>query len=261
VTIWVVGPNCGGRRELLGILREYFERIHRSYEQLPVTEMVPIPGYPNIHVKHELLLKYQWHGRETIPIDTGYDLQDFSVNELLDGVDLPNSPRINRKNAIQIFGGKAAGQISLFISYSHKDSSYMDQFRAALVPYERTGELEVWADPLIEPGQKWQEEISTRLNRAEIVVLLLSNDFINSYYCMDKELESAVERQIKGVCEIVPVVIRACRYDKLVLGETQAIIPYNKPIDEHDKKDPAWLEVTKQLDKVIARLTNKHGKV
>lgn len=254
VTIWVAGPSTGGRRELLGIIREYFERIHRSYEKLPITEMVPIPGHPNVHVKHELLLKYQWHGRETIPVDIDYDLVDFSVKELLDGVDLTNAPRINLKEAVQIFGGKAAGQLSLFISYSHKDDSYMDQLRAALVPYERTGELEVWADPLIEPGQKWEGEIFTNLDRAQIVVLLLSNDFMRSYFCMEKELKRAVERKAKGECEIVPVVVRACRFDKLDLGKIQAIIPGNRPIDEHKKKDPAWLDVTKQLDRVIDRL-------
>ena len=64
------------------------------------------------------------------------------------------------------------------------------------------------------------------------------------------------ERREKGLCEIVPVVVRACRYDKLDLGEIQAIIPGNpqRPVDEHPKQDAAWEEVTRKLDQVIKRL-------
>jgi internalin A len=43
VTIRVSGVPQG-QRELLGIVREHFERIHRSFEKLPVTELVPVPG-------------------------------------------------------------------------------------------------------------------------------------------------------------------------------------------------------------------------
>jgi hypothetical protein len=38
VTIRVTGAG-NGQRELLGIIREHFERIHRSFEKLPVTEL------------------------------------------------------------------------------------------------------------------------------------------------------------------------------------------------------------------------------
>jgi hypothetical protein len=54
--------------------------------------------------------------------------------------------------------------------------------------------------------------------------------------------------------ELVPVVVRACRFDKLELGKIQAIMPGGKPIKQHTDRDRAWVEVTKQIDRVIARL-------
>jgi hypothetical protein len=110
------------------------------------------------------------------------------------------------------------------------------------VPYERKGEVTVWADPLIEPGQQWEGEIFGKLDRAHIVILLLSNDFLNSYYCMDTELARTMDRHGKGECEIVPVVVRACRFDKLDIGKIQAIFA-DKPIQEHADRDRAWHEV------------------
>lgn len=251
VTIRVAGPAAGGRRELLGIIREYFERIHRSYERLPVEELVPIPGHPDATVPHELLLTYEAARRPTITVQVKNELRDYGVRALLDGVDLPELIRRQKTMATR---RTSTGPLSLFISYSHKDSVFLDQLRGAIVPYERKGELTVWADPLIEPGQEWESEIFAKLDRARMVILLLSNDFLSSYYCMDKELKRAVRRHAKGECEIVPVVVRACRFDKLDLGKIQAIIPEGKPIQEHADRDRAWHEVTRQIDRVIARL-------
>jgi internalin A len=235
VTIRVTGPG-NGRRELLGIIRQHFERIHGSYEKLPVTELVPIPEHADAQVKYELLLKYERSGRDTIAVEVGDDLLDFNVKQLLDGVDLPASTR----------------KLPVFISYSHKDSAFLDQLRGALTPYERAGELEVWADPLIEPGQEWEASIIAKLERAAIVILLLSNDFVRSSFCVEKELARALERS----AAIVPVVVRATRYEKLPIGKVQAILPDGKPVSEHKHRDRAWLEVTRELDRVIKRMAS-----
>jgi internalin A len=245
VMIRVTGVG-NGRRELLGIIREHFERIHRSYEKLPVTELVPVPGHPGSTVEHEVLLMAERDGRETWPVIIGRSVIDRNVKALLDGVDLPGARTRRAWDSA----------IPVFISYSHKDALYFDQLKAALMPYERLGELKIWADPLIEAGQTWQEEIFTNLDRAAIVILLLSNDFNASEYVMDHELPRAMKRHEKNECAIVPVLVRPSRYEKLPFGKLQVIIPGGKAVSEHgEKPDGAWLEVTKQLDRVIARLS------
>jgi hypothetical protein len=74
-------------------------------------------------------------------------------------------------------------------------------------------------------GTKWQPEILGKLERADIVVLLLSNDFIRSDYCYLNEMKRAVESDAAEECAIVPVVVRACAFQKLELGQIQAILP------------------------------------
>jgi internalin A len=248
VVIRVSGVG-NGRRELLGIIREHFERIHATYEKLPVTEQVPVPGHPSSVVRHELLLKYERSERDTIPVEIGDELKDFNVKELLDGIDLPGALR----------GATYRPTASLlarpvFISYSHKDAAYLDQLKAALVPYERMGELSLWSDRMIDAGQSWEDVIYMSLRGAALVIMLLSNDFLASDYAMDKELPRAVERHDAGDCIVVPIVIRPCRWEKLPLGKIQAILPGGRAVSQYDKPDDAWLEVTKQLDRVIARV-------
>lgn len=283
VTIRVAGVG-NGRRELLGIIREHFERIHASYEKLSVVAKVPIPGYPDALVDHDLLLTHEREGEHEITVQVERRLQRFDVIKLLDGIDLPGvtRPQITRsgrpegalvdlKQEISAWHDALDPRFdwrpppgiwvppSAFIAYARKDAVFLDQLRAALVPHERLGELKLWCDALVEPGQAWEREILDRLERAQIVILLLSNDFLRSSYCMDQELPRALERQARGECEIVPVVVRACRYDKLKLGKIQTIRPGDRSIDEHDKKDPAWEIVTREIDRVIERIKKRPG--
>jgi len=144
--------------------------------------------------------------------------------------------------------------LSLFISYSHKDEIFRDELRGALAAYERIGEIESWDDTCIVPGQRWENKILQKLESADIIVFLLSNDFIRSDYCVQKEMKRALERDALGDCAIVPVVVRACPFTKMELGKIQAILPRSKPLKENRHRDSAWLEVTRQLERVFKRL-------
>lgn len=260
VVIRVAGVGTG-QRELLGIIREHFERIHRSYEGLPVTELVPIPKHPELTVPYDELLSYEAAGDDDYKVVVNRMPEKFSVAALLDGVDIPGTRRSlmqSRPAREELMGSDA---LSVFISYSHKDERFRDELRGALTPYERKRELRVWDDTRVEAGQQWEPEILSKLDSADIVILLLSNDFIRSDYCFLKEMRRACERDKAGECAIIPIVVRACAFTKLELGQIQAIVPNGKPIKQNRDRDAAWLEVTRQLDRVIAQLKDARERV
>lgn len=241
ISIRVTG-HAAGRRVLLGIVREHFERIHRSFEKLPVTELVPVPNFPAAEIPYAKLLGFQTAGAGVFPEIIGDEYVELSVKELLDGVDVPGKPWPLHLPAVRVF-----------ISYSHRDAVFLEHFRGHLTPYERNGELQVWDDPLIEPGQDWNEEIFTNLDRSEIFILLLSSDSLASSFCIEKMHDRAIELGI----EIVLVLIRACRFDKeLKLSAIPVIRPGGQPVGTA-KNDAAWVEVTRQLDVVIKRASER----
>lgn len=260
VTIRVAGAGQG-RRELLGIIREHFERIHRSFEKLPVTELVPIPKHPDVLVPYSDLLHYEAAGDDEYKVVINRQPVKFSVTQLLDGVDIPGVRRpADRTVPFHREFLRERDSVTLFISYSHEDERYRDELRGALTAYERRGDVTSWDDTCIIPGQKWEREILDKLERADIVVLLLSNDFLRSDYCYLKEMKRALERDAANESAVVPVVVRACAFNKLELGQLQAILPQGKPIKEHKDRDRAWLEVTNKLDPVIEALKNSRQK-
>jgi internalin A len=258
VTIRVAGVGQG-RRELLGIVREYFERIHKSFEKLPVTELVPVPAHPEVVIPYQELLAYEAAGDDEYKIVVDGRLIKQSVTALLDGVDLPGVRRPADKGIpFQRDFVTVRDSLSLFISYAHSDDRFRDELRGALTAYERKGEINnTWDDTDIVPGQRWEPELLGKLEQADIIVLLLSNAFIKSQYCYVEEMQRALVRHAAGECAIVPIVVRACAFDQLPIGQIQAIVPGRKPIEEHKHRAKAWLQVTKQLEGVIVDLKKK----
>src|SRR5258708_7682501 len=82
----------------------------------------------------------------------------------------------------------------VFISYSHADEKLKESFLKHLKPLERMNLISSWHDRKLLAGDDWGAEISQNLEKADVVLLLVSIDFINSKYCYDIELDRALER-------------------------------------------------------------------
>ena len=95
-----------------------------------------------------------------------------------------------------------------FISYSHKDKMMCEKFLTHFGNLERIVDTEHWYDGKIPPGGVIDDMVKKELIAADVVFLLLSPNYINSYYCYEKELITAIRRHEEGKCIFIPVVIR-----------------------------------------------------
>jgi formylglycine-generating enzyme required for sulfatase activity len=139
-------------------------------------------------------------------------------------------------------------RLKLFVSYSHQDKDRCAELGKYLRQLQDAGLIEPWTDGQILAGDNWDDEIRNNLRQADIIMLLISIDFLLSEY-VKKELAVARERQAKGEAVIVPVVLKKCRW-KLAhyeLGQYQALPQGGKPIyatkDQH--------EIEEALDQVV----------
>lgn len=257
ITVSVVGPESAGRRKLLAVTREHFDQIHRSFTALPVTELVPVPGHPEVELDYLELVRFEADKVRKLPkLVAGKTLQ-LDVKRLLDGVDVPGVPRHPKA-----WKDAECDTLHVFISYSHRDEQYMEQLRNALVPLVRTKEITLWADPLIEAGQEWRDEIFDNLDRANIFILLLSQASVASDFVTEKELPRAMAPRNHGQCEIMGVVVKPCSagLKRLKLSEQQVVFYKKKAISQTNQRDAAWDHVVKELERVIARIQKDQGK-
>ena len=142
--------------------------------------------------------------------------------------------------------------VKLFFCYAHEDEALLIRLKTHLKPLERQGLIEIWYDREINAGTEWEQEISQHLNEAQIILLLVSPDFMNSEYCNGTELKRALERHKRGEALVVPVIGRPA-YWQGTLGQLQALpkdaISITDP-DWHDQ-DRALHNVTESLHKIV----------
>jgi len=142
--------------------------------------------------------------------------------------------------------------IEVFISYSHMDRAFKTRLEVGLSQLKRQGQIKSWTDGQIIPGQEWASEISGALERAHIVIFLVSPDFLASDYCIEKELEAAIRRHDIDTAIVIPIVIRPCDWQTTFLGNLQALPDQAIPVSRWDDADDAWLSVIDGMKKVLS---------
>ena len=97
--------------------------------------------------------------------------------------------------------------VDLFYSYAHEDEPLRDELDGHLALLRRKGVIRPWHDRGIVPGQQWDEAIDRELSTADLILLLVSMDFLNSDYIWGKELATAIERARRGDASVIPVLL------------------------------------------------------
>jgi len=143
----------------------------------------------------------------------------------------------------------------LFFSYSHADEALRDQLEVQLAMLKRGGLIEAWHDRRITAGTPIGDAISTRLEDADIVLLLVSPDFLASDYCYEREMARALERHRKGSARVIPVILRPCDWHDAPFGELLAAPEDGKPITRWADSDEAFLVVVSAIRRAIAEMT------
>lgn len=248
VFIAVSGP-AAGRRRLLAIIRSDFERIHADISKLKPEALVPVPNQPKLAVSYARLLTFETKGIQTFPEAVGDDVLELDVQELLNGVDLEGTRKREKTSAEQ--------SVKLFYSYSHKDESLRNELEAHLKLLQRTGLITEWHDRKIEAGDDWKTRIDENLERADIILLLVSADFIASDYCYEKEMKRAMERQAKGEAQIISIILRDGNYKLADFMKLQVLPKDGKAVTKWRPKDTAWRNVSEGIERVVMELRAK----
>ncbi len=243
VTISINGPR-EGRRRLLAIIRSDFERIHSSFKSKP-KEKVPIPDHPQLSLSYSDLLVMEKQGLTEIPMVIDDKVIQINVKELLNGVDL-GIPQQTAKNS-----ERSTGALKLFYSYSHKDEALRERLEVQLALLRRYGFIQDWHDRQITPSTDWKKELDRNLEQADIVLLLVSPDFIASDYCYEIEMKRALARHKAKEAILIPILLRRVNWDLVHFNNIQALPRDLKPVANWSNKDEAWFNIEQGIIEAI----------
>jgi hypothetical protein len=144
--------------------------------------------------------------------------------------------------------------VRALISYSHKDEQHRQSLVSALATALRNRELEIWSDHCITAGQEIDDSILVQLKEADVIFLLVSQDFIASDYCYKTELEIALERHSNERCLVVPIVVRPTDLQGVPFQSIKMLPMDARAVSTWENVDEAWLNVARGVREAIKGL-------
>jgi hypothetical protein len=146
---------------------------------------------------------------------------------------------------------------TLFFSYSHADENLRDQLEKHLVALQRQGIISSWHDRRITAGTELADAIDGHLDAADVILLLISPDFIASDYCYEREMKRAMERHRKGEARVIPVILRPCDWKDLPFGTLLATPRDGRAITMWPNSDEAFLDVVTSIKRALSEMGRK----
>src|SRR6266568_8284875 len=144
--------------------------------------------------------------------------------------------------------------VKIFCCYAHKDEALLNKLKTHLKPLKREGLIDLWHDRNISAGKEWEREIDKHLNSAQIILLLVSPDFMDSEYCYGIEMQRAMERHERGESCVIPIILEHVYWQVAPLNKLQALPKDGQPISSWSNRDKAFLDITRGIHKAIEEL-------
>lgn len=138
----------------------------------------------------------------------------------------------------------------VFISYSKTDLEFLQQLESHLSVFKRNGHIATWTDRKLSPGEAWDGKIKKELEEADIIIFLVSADFLSTDYVWDIEIKTAIERDARGEAKVVPIVVRPCVWKDTPLWKFYAAEKAT-PISMAANRDAAWEAVVTDLERIM----------
>lgn len=143
----------------------------------------------------------------------------------------------------------------LFFSYSHADEALRDRLEKHLSLMKNQGLIETWHDRGITAGESVDASIDRNLESADVILLLISADFLASTYCFSIEMKRALARQIEGSARVIPVILEPCDWHSAPFGKLLAVPKDGKAVTTWANEAEAWTDITKQIRRAVEKLS------
>ena len=146
--------------------------------------------------------------------------------------------------------------VRIFISYAQKDEAFKNELENHLAPLKIQRIIESWNDKEILPGGKREEEIRNQIEKSQLILFLISSDFIASKYSNNDSINRALDKHRNEEAIVIPVILRPTDYSFLEISEIEALPKDGRSISEWPNQDAAWIDVVKEIKRVIDFLNN-----
>ena len=141
----------------------------------------------------------------------------------------------------------------VFISYCHEDAEWLTKLKQFLRPLEAQGLIKVWDDTEIKTGSKWLEDIAHELESANVAVLLVTQNFMDSPFIQSNELPRILEKAEKRGCQIFWIAVNESSVDRSAIAKFQAANDPAQPLAKllEPEQDRVFMQIYDRMKSAV----------
>lgn len=131
---------------------------------------------------------------------------------------------------------------------------HLDALEKHLAVLKRSGYVQTWHDCSIQPGEVREQKIEMYLSTADVILLLISHDFLASDYYWDAEMQLAAEKHRNGEAHLVPIILSPCDYQGTLINDFQVLPTGGKAITLWSHRQEAYADIAKNIRALVEKL-------
>ncbi len=149
---------------------------------------------------------------------------------------------------------------NVYVMYTSQDKALSHNLLRRLQLLENDFNVSIWYDEPIYPEQQWRPQNTSRLDQADIVLLLVSNAFMHSQFIQQIEFKNIIDRYKAGTSTVIPILLDSCPWDidfnsddyNFSFTELQVLPEDRNPVVEWSSVDEVLDHITLKVRHVIS---------
>jgi hypothetical protein len=142
--------------------------------------------------------------------------------------------------------------VKIYLSHAPEDEPFCERLERHLSVLHREGQIGSFRRSSVAPGEDPEAAMKASLEDADVILLLVSADFLASRWCAEIELPAALARSQSRLSHVIPVILRACDWRHAPFGGLKVLPRDGKPVHRWDDQDEALAEVAREIRETIA---------
>ncbi len=147
--------------------------------------------------------------------------------------------------------------VKIFLSCADEDREFLHILERQLSSLIREGRIESWHRYKASAGTEWKKQAKERLNVADIILLLVSPDFVVSDYCYGEEALEAMSQYKKRDARVIPVIIRSTQWENLIFGKLRCLPTEGKAVNMWQRKEEALANIARGVRDSVEEIALK----
>ncbi|MCI5146687.1 MAG: TIR domain-containing protein, partial [Candidatus Electrothrix sp. AR3] len=115
----------------------------------------------------------------------------------------------------------------------------------------------LWLDGRLTPGDSFREVIAEKVTDAQLILLLVSENFLASRFSYEEELRRALAKQQGGTAKVVPIILNKCDWKNSWFAGFQVLPSNARPLEEWRNIHEGLLNIAQGITVAVRELAEK----